>query len=93
MRITLEIDDPILQNLKALKKKQRKSMGRLVSDLLTRALREDATSAASPPPAWIAKPMGARVNLSDKEAVYRRPHTHDRDYLKFDFLDFQDPLA
>ncbi|MDE2758387.1 MAG: antitoxin [Acidobacteriota bacterium] len=71
MRTTLDIDDPILRNLKQLKKKQGKSMGRLVSDLLVRALREDANSAASPPPVWIAKPMGARVNLSDKEEVYR----------------------
>ena len=71
MRTTLDIDGPILRNLKRLKKKEGKSMGRLVSDLLAHALKEDGASATIAPPAWIAKPMGARVNLSDKEAVYR----------------------
>ncbi len=76
MRTTLDIDDSILRNLKRLKKKEGKSMGRLVSDLLAQALREDAAPApAARPPAWITKPMGARINLSDKEAVH---HTLDR---------------
>ena len=71
MRITLEIDDPILRKLKQLKKKEGKSMGRLVSDLLAQALREDAGPVAGPPPVWISRPMGARVDLSDKEALQR----------------------
>ena len=71
MRTTLDIDDPILRNLKQLKKKEGKSMGRLVSDLLAQALREDAEPAAGPPPVWISRPMGARVDLSEKEALYR----------------------
>ena len=72
MRTTLDIDDPVLRELKKLQTKEGKSLGRLVSDLLARALKEDsAPSAATAPPVWIAKPMGARVNLSDKEAVHR----------------------
>lgn len=71
MRITLDIDDPILRNLKQLRKKEGKSMGRLVSDLLAQALREDARPAAGPPPVWISRPMRARVNLSDKVALNR----------------------
>ena len=72
MRTTLDIDDPVLRELKQLQTKEGKSLGRLVSDLLARALKEDATPpAATAPPVWIAKPMGARVNLSDKEAVHR----------------------
>ena len=71
MRTTLDIDDPVLRELKRLQAKEKKSLGRLVSDLLARALKEGATPTVAPPPAWIAKPMGARVNLSDKEAVYR----------------------
>lgn len=46
-------------------------MGRLVSDLLAQALRENAKPAAEPPPVWISRPMRARVDLSDKEALYR----------------------
>ena len=71
MRTTLDIDDPVLRELKRLQATEGKSLGRLVSDLLARALKENATPTAAPPPTWIARPMGARVNLSDKEAVYR----------------------
>ncbi|MDD9961884.1 MAG: antitoxin [Gammaproteobacteria bacterium] len=71
MRTTLDIDGPILRELKKRQTKEGKSLGRLVSDLLARALQEEAAPADGPQPAWIAKPMGARVNLSDKEAVYR----------------------
>lgn len=71
MRTTLDIDDPVLRELKRLQAKEGKSLGRLVSDLLARALKEDAMSTVASPPTWLAKPMGARVNLSDKEAVHR----------------------
>jgi len=70
MRTTLDIDDPILRELKRLQKKERKSLGRLVSDLLAIALRrkEEATP-ASPPFAWISRTMGARYDLADREAL------------------------
>ena len=72
MRTTLDIDEPILRDLMRLKEKEGKSLGRLVSDLLAEALKEKARFAATPSaPAWIAKPMRAQVDLSDKEAVYR----------------------
>jgi hypothetical protein len=68
-RTTLDIDDPILRDLRELQKKERKSLGRLVSDLLARAL-------ARPKPrqprslTWIARPMNAKVDLTDKDALY-----------------------
>ena len=71
MRTTLDIDEPVLRELKRLQAKEGKSLGRLVSELLARALKEDAIPAVAPRPSWIAKPMGARVNLSDNEALYR----------------------
>ena len=71
MRTTLDIDDPIHRELKRLQVKEGKSLGRLVSDLLARALKEEATSTAASPRSWIARPMGARVNLADKDAVNR----------------------
>ena len=71
MRTTLDIDNPVLRELKQLQVKEGKSLGRLVSDLLAQALKTDARPTAASPPVWIAKPMGARVNLADKEAVYR----------------------
>ncbi|KAB2867691.1 MAG: antitoxin, partial [Burkholderiaceae bacterium] len=38
MRTTIDIDDPILKDLKRLQRREGKSLGRLVSDLLAQAL-------------------------------------------------------
>lgn len=77
MRTTLDIDAPALRELKRRQTKEGKSLGRLVSDLLARVLKEDATPTATAPPVWLAKPMGARVNLADKGA-YREPTNNTR---------------
>ncbi len=71
MRTTLDIDGPILRDLKRLQKREGKPLGRLISDLLARALGQPR-----PPRArdarfvWVARPMRTRVDLADKEAVY-----------------------
>ena len=69
MRTTIDIDDPILKDLKRLQRQEGKSLGRLVSDLLARALATERRT--SPPPAfrWLAKPMRARVDLADQHAL------------------------
>ena len=70
-QITLDIDSPILQELKALQRQQHRSLGQLVSQLLAEALalrkhlKESFFSLD-----WVSCPMGARVDLSDKEALY-----------------------
>lgn len=71
MRTTLDIDGPILSELKALQAREGKSLGRLVSDLLARALKEGTPAAPASPPVWKTKPMHARVDLADKEALHR----------------------
>jgi hypothetical protein len=71
MRTTINIDAPILKELKKLMKKEGKSLGRLVSDLLAQALQ--LRKASRPRPRqnrWISRDMGARINLDDKEALY-----------------------
>jgi hypothetical protein len=71
MRTTIDIDDPILKDLKRLQRREGKSLGRLVSDLLAQSLaardskRESATLAF----AWRSKAMQAKVDLSDKHAL------------------------
>jgi len=71
MRTTIDIDDPILKEVKKLQKTEGKSLGRLVSDLLARALRERKPAGQKPKPScWISKGMGARIDLGDKEALY-----------------------
>ena len=78
-RTTLDIDPPILRDLKRLQKREGKSLGRLVSDLLARALHQ--RDARSPGPSsfrWIARSMRARVDLADKDALYEALDRHDR---------------
>ena len=72
MRTTVDLDPPVLRELKRLQRIERKSLGRLVSDLLVLALsaRKGRTSQRSF--RWISRPMGARVDLRDTDAVHAR---------------------
>ena len=71
MRTTVDIDDPILKDLKKIQEKEGKSLGRLISDLLAQAIGERRSPKASTRPArWISKAMGARVDIADREALY-----------------------
>lgn len=71
MRTTIDIDDPILKDLKRLQRREGKSLGRLVSDLLAQALADArAQGSLAAEFRWISKPMNARVNLADKDALY-----------------------
>lgn len=68
-RTTIDLDAAILRELERRKRREGKTLGRLVSELLASALaRED-----EPPTtlSWSTSPMGARVDLDDKEAVRR----------------------
>ena len=70
MRTTIEIDDPILKQLKRLQRREGKSLGRLVSDLLAESLhRHEAEPPPRPTFQWISKAMGARIDLADKDAL------------------------
>lgn len=71
MRTTVDIDAPILREVRALQAREGKSLGRLISDLLACALERDAGRAATPRPELFAKPMRARVDLLDKETLHR----------------------
>ena len=70
-RTTVDIDAPILRELKRRQKRERKSLGRLLSDLLAQALHRSTTDQASPSSfRWIARSMRAQIDVADKEAVY-----------------------
>ena len=70
-RTTIDIDAPILQDLKRRQKREGKSLGRLVSDLLAQALHHSKVGQAGPSSfRWISRSMRAQVDLADKEAVY-----------------------
>ena len=69
-RTTLNLDAPILRDLRRLQKREGKSLGRLVSDLLAQAL-QHGRSDQTPSPAfhWHSQALGPRVDLGDKEAI------------------------
>jgi hypothetical protein len=69
-RTTVDIDAPILRDLKRLQKRERLSLGRLVSDLLAQALGSHGRRGPRRRKfQWVSRAMGARVDLADKEAV------------------------
>lgn len=71
MRTTVDIDAPILRDLKKLQKKEGKSLGRLVSELLAEAIGRRRGPAKEPPPfQWNTTSGRLLVDLADKEAVY-----------------------
>ncbi len=70
-RTTIDIDTPILKDLKRLQKRERKSLGRLVSDLLAEALaRYRSGSVEDRELQWRSQRMNALIDIADKEAVY-----------------------
>ncbi|HEY5637230.1 MAG TPA: hypothetical protein VIS77_10045 [Burkholderiales bacterium] len=70
MRTTIDIDDPVLRELKRLQKREGKTLGRLASDLLAQAMADTRHRVAEPPPfAWTSRRMGARVDLADRDAL------------------------
>jgi hypothetical protein len=70
-RTTIDIDAPILRDLKRRQKQEGKSLGRVVSDLLAQALHHSKVDQArSRSFRWISRSMQAQIDLADKEAVY-----------------------
>ena len=66
----MDIDAPLLRDLKRLQKREGQSLGRLVSDLLGEALGERQARRPEPPAfEWRSRPMAARIDLADKDAV------------------------
>lgn len=81
-RTTLDIDLPVLRELKRLQHREGKSLGRLASDLLAHAMAVRRSGAVTQEPfVWTTRPMRALVELTDKDALYaalERDPTGDR---------------
>ena len=72
MRTTLDLASPVLEELKSLRNKEGGSLGSLASRLLAEALTaKRADAPAAPDFRWESQAMSAKVNLANKEAVYR----------------------
>lgn len=69
-RTTLDIDAPVLEEVKRLRDQEEVSLGKLVSRLLAEALASRPQEEGSFSLKWTARSMGARIELMDKETLY-----------------------
>ena len=70
MRTTVDIDDPILREVKVILEQEGRSMGAVVSELLADALARRRATPERPTFRWNSRPMKALVDLADKDAVH-----------------------
>jgi hypothetical protein len=68
-RTTVDIDDPVLKDLKRLQREEKKPLGRLISDLLAEALSRQRTKPPRHVFRWHAQDMRPLIDVSDKAAV------------------------
>ena len=70
MRTTLDIEAPVLKELRELQKREGGTLGELASRLLAEALARRPRKPVTPTLEWTARPMRALVDLADKDVVY-----------------------
>jgi hypothetical protein len=70
MRTTLDIETPVLKELRELQRREGGSLGALVSRLLADALAARGKRKTAPAFRWTSRPMQSLVDLADKDAVY-----------------------
>ncbi len=70
-RTTLNIDAPILNDLKRLQKERGQPLGQIVSELLAEPLAAARKARLKTAKfRWETRPMRPRIDLEDKEALY-----------------------
>ena len=77
-RTTVDIEAPILSELKRLGREEGVTLGQLVSRLLAEALDDRERGRKRASLQWNSKPMTALVDIADKEAVYAALDRDDR---------------
>lgn len=69
-RTTVDIDASVLRELKKRQKRERKTLGQLISELVAKAVESENHAAASPPFSWVTKDLQPRIDLEDKDALW-----------------------
>ncbi len=70
-RTTLDLDATVLRELKRRQKRDKRPLGQLASELLARALDDESADDDLPPLEWTSKPLGLKVDIEDKEALWK----------------------
>lgn len=71
MRTTIDIDNSVLAQLRERQRREHKTLGQLVSELLAMAMAEPAGESEAEPLPWATAQMRPRVDLEDRDAVHR----------------------
>lgn len=69
-RTTIDIDSSVLRELKRRQRTEKKSLGQLASELLAQALAAEGAAEAPAALKWTSKPLGLKIDLEDKEALW-----------------------
>lgn len=69
-RTTVDIDGPLLKELKTLQKREKRPLGKIMSQLLAEALFRRRKAPRVAKLNWVSRDMKARIDFSDKEALY-----------------------
>jgi plasmid stability protein len=69
-RTTLDLDATVLADLRRRAVAQGKSMGQVASEVLAVGLHDEITT-EQPPLRWARKDLGLKLDLEDKDAVWR----------------------
>jgi hypothetical protein len=70
-RTTVDIDSPILNEIRRIQREEGLPLGKIISRLLSDALaRRKQKKTDRPELRWVSRRMNPLVDLSDKEAVY-----------------------
>ncbi len=69
MRTTLDIDTDVLQAAKELARRERKSLGTVLSELARQALTKPGRTAAEPAAVYGFRPFGSRGKLVTNELI------------------------
>lgn len=77
-RTTVDIAAPLLKEIKAIQRREGRSLGQIVSQLLAEALSRRSAEPAPRELRWTSKPMRALVDLDDKEALHAALDREDR---------------
>ena len=75
MRTTIDLDPVVLATLKQRQKAEGKTLSVLVSELLAKALSNESPGAAITI-SWPTAPMGARIDIDDKDALWAALDEH-----------------
>ena len=70
-RTTISIDTPVYNKIKSISRQQHKTVTRVISDLLNKALHGNYATEKELPFSWYSKKMNAKIDYRDKEELFR----------------------